>query len=159
MKESGVMEPRGARAGIIIQLVMTLRLFSLTLVVLLLGCGLREDPQRLLAVASNYAGSAAQTGKALVEPTDQTRLEALRALLQLQDKEFNVTLAPIKYTETTGIDHIVLMTLGFSNNGVTLLATPSRLPDHNAPEGAYWSMEELTFEKSGKLLSRQPHQE
>jgi hypothetical protein len=126
---------------------------------LLLGCGARKDPQRLLAVASSYAGNAAQTGKTLVEPTDQARLEALRALLQLQDKTFSVTLAPIKYKETTGIDHVFLMTLGDSNNSITLLATPSRLPDHNAPEGAYWSMEELTFEKWGKLLSRQPHHE
>jgi len=136
---------------------MKLRLLSLSLLIFLLGCGTKEDPQRLLAVASNSAGSATQTGKTLAEPTDQTRLEALRALLQLQDKTFSVTLAPIKYKETTGIDHVFLMTLGSSNNSVTLLATPSRLPDRNAPEGAYWSMEELTFEKSGKLLSRQPH--
>jgi len=59
--------------------------------------------------------------------------------------------------ETAGIDHIFVETLRSSTNTITLLATPSQLADGKAPEGNYWSMEELTFEKSGKLLSRQPH--
>jgi hypothetical protein len=139
------------------ELVMRLRLFSFGVLLLLLGCGAVEDPQRLLAIASNYAVPGTEAHP--VEPTDQARLEALRTLLGLQRKTFGVTLAPIKYKDTTGIDHVFIKTLRSSNNSITLLVTPSRLADQEAAEGAYWSMEELTFEKSGKLLSRKSHKD
>jgi hypothetical protein len=132
-------------------------LLVLAFLVLLIGCESKQDPQRLLATASNSAEAKMAMGEHSSLPADEIRLDALRVLLRLQSKTFGVTIAPIKAEGTTGIDHIFIKTLRLATNTVTLLATPSQIADRKAPEGDYWSMEELTFEKSGKLLSRQAY--
>jgi hypothetical protein len=116
-----------------------------------------DDPPRLLAIASNYDGPPGQPWEHPLEPTISTRHEALRALLSLQCKRFRVALVSVNAKNTTGIDHICVETMRSDSNSVTLLATPSLLAERKAPEGDYWNMEELTFEKSGRLISRQPY--
>jgi hypothetical protein len=116
-----------------------------------------NDPQRLLTIASSYEGPIGQPSEHPSAPTIETRHEALQALLRVQRSRFQVELSPV--TDTTGIDHVCIETLQSSNNLVKLLATPSRNADRKAPEGDYWSMELLDFDKSGRLLSRQPYME
>jgi hypothetical protein len=116
-----------------------------------------DDPPRLLAIATSYEGPPGLPSESPVEPTVSTRHEALRALLVLQRKRFKVSIPPIKGGETTGIDHVYVGILRTNQNGFTLLATPGLLPETKAPEGDYWNLEELTFDKSGKLMLRQPH--
>jgi hypothetical protein len=140
-------------------LIIVRQLLILILLVLLLVCDAMADPRRLLAIASNYLGPTVQLGEHFTTPTDEARLEALRALLRLQSKTFTVTLPPINAKDTTAIDHFFIETLRFSTNTISLLATPTHLPGRKAAEGAYWGMEVLTFEKSGKLLTRQPYKD
>src|SRR5271154_6524415 len=90
-------------------LVMTIRSFSVAFLFLLLGCGGTENPQHLLEKASNYAGPTGLAGEQLSKPTDEARLEALRILLRLQSRIFDVKLDPI--TTTSGIDHLFIATL------------------------------------------------
>lgn len=132
---------------------------SLTFLAVLIACGQIEDPQRLLVIGSGYAGPLSRTDEHLAAPTDEARLEAVRGLLRLQSNKFGISLPPIKAKDATYLDHILVRTLRFSANTVTILATPYQLADRKAPEADYWSMEELTFEISGKLLSRQPYRE
>ena len=114
-----------------------------------------NDPPRLLTIASSYEGPIGQPPEHPSAPTIETRHEALQALLRVQRSHFQVVLPSV--TDTTGIDHVVIETLSSSNNLVKLLATPSRVADRKATEGDYWSMELLEFNKSGRLLSRQPY--
>ena len=69
---------------------------------------------------------------------------------------FHVKTPPVDSKLTGGIDHPYLETLVVSNNVVSFIATPRRKADGKAPEEMYWSLEKLTFDQSGKLLSREP---
>jgi hypothetical protein len=118
---------------------------------------LLSNPGRLLILASSYAGPTGKPYEHPDDPTVETRHEALRALLSLQSKRFDVSLPAV--VKTTGIDHVLVKALSTSNNLVRLVATPSRLPDRKATEGDYWNLEVLAFDKSGRLLSRGAYKE
>jgi len=118
------------------------------------------EPKRLLNVACNHVDQAAGSkGDSGLDSPINTRHEAVRALLALQGKRFNVHLAPIPSRDTTGIDHILVTTLQSSGDAVKLLVTPTLVADRKAREGDYWSVEQLTFDANGKLLNRQPYKE
>ncbi len=119
--------------------------------------GVLNDPQRLLTIASGNEGPTGQPSEHPYAPTIETRHEALQALLRIQRSRFLVALSPAM--DTTAIDHVWIETLSSSNNLVKLLATRSRIADRKAPEGEYWSIELFDFDKSGRLLSRQPYRE
>jgi hypothetical protein len=113
-----------------------------------------NDPQRLLLVASSYVGPVGGPEEHPAEPTISMRHEALRALLSVQGKSFQVNLPLIE--NTTGIDHVYLETIDYSGGNVIILATPARLANMKATEGDYWTVERFTFEKNGRLLRREP---
>lgn len=117
-----------------------------------------DDPPQLLAIASNYEAPQVQPSGKTPDLTVSTRHEALRALLSLQKRRFKVSLPAVVIKRTTEIDHIYVGILRSNDTSITLLATPSLLAEAKASEGNYWSLEELTFDKSGRLLSRLPHE-
>jgi hypothetical protein len=122
------------------------------------GCISADDPQQLLtsAAGTNTLGTSNQLG---TEASTQQRLDALRSLLKLQKARFDVNLLSNVMTNTTSIDHDYIAVTQFTSNTTTFLATPNGKPDVKMPEGDYWRMELLTFERSGRLISRQPYQQ
>lgn len=111
-----------------------------------------DNPQRLLSIATTFVGRS-QPNEHPADATIDTRHEALRALLQLQQREFGIQTKP--HTDGTGIDHVYIERVSSkSKNYVRLLATPSRYADRAAPESDYWTTELLTFDKSGRLVKR-----
>jgi hypothetical protein len=112
------------------------------------------DPKRLMTLASTFIGTNLTSNEEDVDATVETRHEALRALLNLQSKTFGRRFEP-PAERGTGIDHVcVSADLSESNVALRLIATPSKDADLPAPEGDYWTMELLDFDKDGRLLRR-----
>jgi broad specificity polyphosphatase/5'/3'-nucleotidase SurE len=136
------------------------RSILIVFLLVLLGCQCSEEPSELLVIASGYVSAGRGSREHPAEPSDDVRHKAVRELLALQSKRFNVNLPPVPTKDTTGIDHVLVTTLQHSNGTVRLVATPSLRPNIGETEDDYyWSMEELTFAVDGKLLSRRPYKE
>ena len=113
-----------------------------------------DDPARLLETASSAGATGGRESGQGVDETE-VRHEAVRALLALQGRRFNVRIPAVKANHTSGIDHIFVRMLSSNANSVTLMATPTLRADRRAAEGDYWQVEELQFERTGRLISRQ----
>lgn len=113
-----------------------------------------NEPTRLMKLAGTYRGTNLTTNSEDIDATAETRHEAVRALLLLQSKKFGINLkAP--HVKGTGIDHICSAPdLSVTNVFLRLIATPSKKADIHATECDYWSLENLDFDKDGRLLSR-----
>jgi hypothetical protein len=113
-----------------------------------------NEPTRLMKLASTYTGTNLTTHSEDIDSTIETRHEAVRALLQLQSKKFGINLkAP--NVKGTGVDHICSAPdLSVTNAFLRLIATPSKKADIHATECDYWSLENLDFDREGRLLSR-----
>jgi len=85
--------------------------------------------------------------------------EALMKLLEVQNDHF----AGSSFTpsnEGVGIDHIVILIKNNQLNRVEILATPQWHPIRKDLAGdAYFVLELLVFERSGKLIGRTPYKE
>ena len=111
-------------------------------------------PTRLMKLASTYTGTNLATRSEDIDSAVETRHEAVRALLHLQEKQFDVHI-PTPAPRGTGIDHVYIVQEATPTNVfLRLIATPSKDADVHAPEGNYWSMEQLDFDKDGRLISR-----
>ncbi len=114
-------------------------------------------------LASTFTGTNLTTHAEDIDATVETRHEAVRALLNLQKREFGIRIkAPAE--KGTGIDHICAAPdLIATNVFLRLITTPSKRADIHATECDYWSLETLDFDKDGRLLGRlayhQPHNE
>lgn len=113
-----------------------------------------NEPARLMKLASTHTGTNLATHSEDIDSTVETRHEAVRALLQLQSEKFGIHLkAPS--VKGTGIDHICSAPdLSATNVFLRLIATPSKIADIHATECDYWSLENLDFDRDGRLLSR-----
>jgi hypothetical protein len=92
----------------------------------------------------------------------EVKHEALRALLDLQYHRFGVEVnPPIK--KGTGIDHVYICSeTSPSNVFLRLVGTPSKKADVRAKDSNdcdYWSMEQLDFDRDGRLISRTAYAE
>lgn len=113
-----------------------------------------NEPTRLMQLASTYTGTNLTTHSMDIDSTVYTRHEAVRALLNLQKKQFGVDTTP-SASRGTGIDHVyVVQEPAPTNIFLRIVATPSKEADIHAPEGDDWSMEQLDFDKDGRLTSR-----
>ncbi len=112
------------------------------------------EPTRLMKLASTYTRTNTVTHSKDINSTVETRHEAVRALLKLQGEKFGVHLkAPD--VKGTGIDHICSWADPVATNVyLRLIATPIKLANIHATECDYWSMEQLDFDKDGRLISR-----
>ncbi len=112
------------------------------------------EPTRLMNLASTYTGTNLATHSEDIDSTVETRHEAVRALLRLQGEKFGIHLkAPS--VKGTGIDHIFSAPdLSVTNAFLRLIATPTKKADIHATECDYWSLENLDFDRDGRLLSR-----
>lgn len=107
-----------------------------------------------MKLASTYTGTSLTTHSDDIDSTVETRHEAVRALLQLQGERFGVYLKKPS-ARGTGIDHICSAPdLSATNVFLRLIATPSKKADIHATECDYWSLENLDFDKDGRLQSR-----
>ena len=113
-----------------------------------------NEPTRLMKLASTYTGTNLTTRSEDVDSTVETRHEAVRALLQLQSEKFGIRFK-VPSVKGTGIDHICSAPdLSATNVFLRLIATPSKTADIHATEGDYWSLENLDFDREGRLISR-----
>jgi hypothetical protein len=113
-----------------------------------------NEPTRLMKLASTHTGTNLATHSEDIDSTVETRHEAVRALLQLQSEKFGIHLKSPS-VKGTGIDHICSAPdLSATNVFLRLIATPSKKADIHATECDYWSLENLDFDRDGRLLSR-----
>ncbi len=116
-----------------------------------------SDPLRLMKLATTYSGTNLSTQAEDVHSTVETRHEAVRALLALQSRKFKSRIGQPN-ERGTGIDHVyVSREMTATNVYLRLIATPTKEANIPAPEGAYWSMEQLDFDSDGKLIGRRAH--
>jgi len=120
-----------------------------------------NEPIQLMSLASAFTGTNLTSHTEDIDATLETRHEALRALLNLQNRTLGIHTEPPS-ERGTGIDHICSWAdLAATNVHLRLVATPSRRADIHASEGDHWSMELLDFDKDGRLVNRlaynQPH--
>ena len=119
------------------------------------------NPSRLLWVTCNYTSSETELSERSSYSRDEVRLAALRALIDLQLKHFGVhpneaanNLSPL------AIDHPFIEVEKWGEQSIVLLATLSDSPDEverispSIPPTRYWHVEEFTFQRNGKLISR-----
>lgn len=118
-----------------------------------------DDPPRLLKLVAHYKGPRGGPSEYWSAPTNETRLEALRALLALQERRFHLPLLPQHDGCAVGAPGVVLRPA--RTPGVTRIeGTPSLDPNSYDPdqprtrEHGYWYWEEMTFNAQGRLLSR-----
>jgi hypothetical protein len=120
-----------------------------------------NEPIQLMNLSSTFTGTNLTSRTEDIDATVETRHEALRALLNLQNRTFGIRTKPPSERGTC-IDHICSWAdLAATNVHLRLVTTPSRCADIHATEGAYWLMELLDFDENGRLVSRlaynQPH--
>ena len=116
-----------------------------------------SDPVRLMKLASTYTATNLSILAEDVHSTVETRHEAVRALLALQSSKFKTRIGQPN-ERGTGIDHVyVSHEMTVTNVYLRLIATPNKEATITAPEGDYWSMEELDFDSNGKLIGRRAH--
>jgi hypothetical protein len=115
-----------------------------------------KEPTSLMKLVSTYTATNLITQSEDIHSTVETRHEAVRGLLDLQKTKFGVRLK--KSSRGSGIDHVYITEEPASANVfLRIVATPSKHADILARDKSdcdYWSMEQLDFDKDGRLIGR-----
>jgi hypothetical protein len=118
-------------------------------------------PAELLRLAADHVGPPGTAAKYQWDPALETRHEALRALLRIQQPLFRITTRPSVPHGATQDCVAVEKERSAKKGTVTLVATPSKDPDWFDTVGndryGYWYLEILEFDESGRLSSRRAY--